>query len=143
MPATISTYTIDGLEYRVTNNWQFAREEATALGYRYLGCGRHRTTYDMRDGWVLKIPNSTAGVVANEEEAEIYGKWSRGQYSSDLQYARCHLLIFAGVVCVRMEKVDDGWDSAKDFPSWVDYVDCCQVGFTERGQLVAYDYSNI
>lgn len=40
-----------------------------------------------------------------------------------------------------MEKVEYA-EYQSNMPRWVDFIDCQQVGFDSKGQLVAYDYGN-
>jgi hypothetical protein len=141
-----TSYCIDGIEYPVTHNYDRAIHEAKKL-YPYLGSGRHRSVYDLQDGWVLKLPYCATGVRANEEEFDAYTKmiaagnvW--GNYNP--VYAQCSLLVFHGVLAVRMEKVEVDIYGRQDMTreyGWIASVDCGQVGWTKDGRLVAFDYS--
>lgn len=113
-------------------NWVFALREV------YCGpfFGRHRLTFVNRTH-VLKVPASDCGVRDNEYEARIFGE--QGVVG---KRARCELLMDADdLPILRMEKVRTDFDDLEDWPRWIDYVDCCQVGYSKiDGRLVAYDY---
>jgi len=97
--------------------------EAQALGFE-TGKGRTRIAI-LSKNWVVKLPTNLEGFMANQNEASPYG----------IPVARSRLL---GDVLV-MERVDPAKSSIMDLPSWCYFVDCCQVGYTRQGELVAYD----
>ena len=109
---------------------------SASMRYPRLGSGRHRTVFDMGDGYVLKLPWNFEGIYSNELEART----ANDNHSSDICYARCELIDFLGVPAVKMEKVDIA--PRGKLPSWTSYVDCQQVGYTTDGRLVAYDFGN-
>jgi hypothetical protein len=112
-------------------------------GFKKLGQGRHRCVYLCPSGhYVIKFPINSDGEVANIEEAQAY-KNGRGCV------AKCRLFEYNEACCLIMEAVafpDDGeaWHQwSQTLPKWVKYIDCWQVGYNRKGELVAYDFSFI
>ena len=110
----------------------YAIETARSL-YPCLGTGRHRTVFDMGDGWVLKLPQNIYGDGSNDLEVQL----ANSDEPSDIPFARCDMVDFFGIPAVKMEKVEQ---ARGNLPEWTNYVDCGQVGWTQDGRLVAYDF---
>lgn len=104
---------------------------------KHLGKGRHRITYLLPSGLnVLKVPINEAGRHANLCESTLF-HFKRAPYP----VARCAMLHGTGFLI--MEYVEPVYRSQLTVvPAWADLVDCFQVGFTRKGKLVAYDYTN-
>ena len=115
--------------------------------YEYLGCGISRHCFDLGDGWVLKIADTTYHVKANENELHLYSKYG------DARLAPCERVPVDGdggrALAIRMRKV---WIAAQthgereelvasgDMPEWANDIDGAQVGMLD-GRWVAYDYA--
>ena len=110
----------------------FFKEFIDAKRLKFIGEGRHRAVFKTRSGrYVVKFPVGEGGELANYREARDFKE------SGD-RLARCRIIVLQGVECLVMEFVT----MAKGpLPSWVDFIDCQQVGITRRGELVAYDWS--
>jgi hypothetical protein len=98
--------------------------------------GTTRAVFEVNDYWVLKVPLSDDGYVANEREA----RWTDHDF---IPLAPCqkYFAMPSGILMLWMHSVtpvvlrhDD-----PDYPEWGGFVDCCQVGWTRGGRLVAYD----
>lgn len=107
--------------------------------YVELGRGRNRLTYDMGDGWVVKIPLHMYGMEDNLTESKIYNETKDNPENYCVQYAECMIFTYKDIPLLIMEKVEP-ITHYYDFPDWADYVDCQQVGYTKDGKVVAYDY---
>lgn len=111
---------------------------------KFIGAGRHREVYLMPDNkWVLKIPINEDGYDANISEAYQYRKEIK-QYPNkiDRHFARCKL-ISSGLLLMEYVDTCKLGNDKPELPQWVYAIDCCQVGYTSDGRLVAYDYSII
>ncbi len=99
----------------------------------FLGEGSQRRVYGHKN-FVIKIPLDWDGLNSNDREARVYKStndgWSRG-----IKRARCRLHPSGLLI---MEYVAPA--HRKSLPEWACYVDCQQVGYNRKGQLVAYDY---
>ena len=99
-----------------------------------LGVGGTRVTYDIGNGLVAKIP--LVGNSYNESEA------AKSSSSDDL--AQSVVVYERGVAILLMEKVTPV-QSDDEIPThlrrWAAKFDCSQVGWTQDGRLVAYDYA--
>jgi hypothetical protein len=109
-------------------------------GFKFIGSGRQRATFLTPSGkYVLKIPRDDSegdAEEANRSEAHAY-------ISGCLPFpvAKCRLIRYLGKDCILMEKVDTSPDYKRSENKWVNKVDIYQVGYTRKGQLVAYDYT--
>ena len=97
--------------------------------------GRHRIVFiDHKNDEVLKVPSQyESGIAANFQELDIQGK-HLAKTKLDEQ-----LSVRFGIPIIRMELVQEA-GGRKNQPSWVNYIDCQQVGYTKDGRLVAYDW---
>ena len=93
-----------------------------------VGEGRNRIVYDYKPGWVIKFPKNENGELDNWRES----RWN----SKEIPIAKCYLEDIEGQCCLVMEKLKP---AKGPFPSWVDFIDCQQVGINSNGELVAYD----
>lgn len=119
--------------------WDF--ERAIALCQEMygnpIGEGRHRIVFGDGD-YVVKCPTSASGVSACDEEVygahfvDMYAKTSLDPLSKEV----------APINLTRMERVKriEELDYDPILPSWVNSIDCQQVGYTKDGRLVAYDW---
>jgi hypothetical protein len=113
-----------------------------SFDFKYLGSGRHRFVFlSPNKRYVLKFPIDYDGLLANEEEEQVF-KSSLTNLISDIKYAPCRLI---SNTILMMRYVEDIFYSRKitELPIWVNEIDSCQVGLTKDGKLVAYDFSNI
>jgi hypothetical protein len=116
---------------------------STVTGWWTEGWGCSRIVFSRirrRGGdsrWVFKIPLCGKGETDNYREARYY---KRG----DGRMAKCRLVVIGGLDCLVMEKVDthDPIPYGYGTPEWAKYVDCCQVGRSRSGEIVAYDYAD-
>lgn len=105
--------------------------------------GRTRVVFEF-DTFVIKIPKNLDGYMDNATEAK-YGHFKRKKKPDDIQYARTKLVEWNGIPILFMERVEH---ANKDKiikkigkkPYWVDFIDCQQVGFNKKDELVAYDF---
>jgi len=113
---------------------------ATFDDLEHLGTGRMRSVYRLSLTDVIKVPLDVRGDLANEQEAR---RWERFGTTDTIQYAECAMFWFRGQWVLLMEYVEPVLDQWPDgLPDWTDFVDCCQVGYTLDGRLVAYDYAD-
>jgi len=106
---------------------------------KFLGEGRTRRVYLAHSGkYVVKYPLNSTGEHANWQEAKDYKK---GGFLEKENLARCRLATLRGKEVLIMEKVEPTNKFNKEGNSWVDYIDCQQVGYNRKGKLVAYDWA--
>ncbi len=104
--------------------------------YLCLGYGRHRITFEISETHVAKVPLNDYGIYDNEKEAQLF---EQEGYDGEIPYASCSIKYVFNVPILIMEKVER--IEFSDAPRWAWYVDCCQVGRTKEGKIVAYDYA--
>lgn len=103
-----------------------------AKNLKLLGIGRNREVFLSPSGkYVVKVPINDLGIYDNAYEAELFAKYGRKDH-----LAKCRLI---GKVLV-MEYIEIHRMKYNELPEWVLSVDCLQVGFNRKGQLLAYDY---
>ena len=116
----------------------------------YIGKGRHRCAYKTKSGrYVIKVPHydkdeqdepdsgfGDGGELANIREAEDY---LHRHPQDEVKYAACRIVNVEGVSLLMMEYVEEPRSS--NLPDWVHQIDCGQVGYNHKGELVAYDWS--
>lgn len=99
-----------------------------------IGEGRHRMVFRESDGWVVKVPKTDSGLAACYEEivtqGQMFARTERHPWSDELGFDIC-----------RMEFVVHAGYSAR--PDWTWSVDSGQVGYTQDGRLVAYDWEHL
>ncbi len=108
----------------------------TRLAEKYgqpIGRGLYRIVFKTSRG-VLKFPTNEAGEMCNEgESARCHENYARGRY-----------LEIGGFVCLMQEWVEPATMEeirrVQTVPTWVDTIDCQQVGYTKNGSLKAYDF---
>lgn len=100
-------------------------------------CGNSRATYISKN-YVFKLPLSEEGIYQNEDECTLL--------SDDYwQFAKTRLIDSdSRLLC--MERVEHAfYDTIIErlgyVPEFVMGIDCSQVGFNRRGELVAYDFA--
>jgi hypothetical protein len=101
--------------------------------------GRHRSTFDRGDGYVVKVPHMASGEDAIVHEASV-------SEDQSLPVARCWLedsKVMPGMIVLIMEKVDTKAHPSpydEDYPEWAYKLhDAHQLGTTADGRLVVYD----
>lgn len=105
----------------------------------FLGAGRTRIVFALDEDRIVKIPFSNEGLSASGNEAmqcEAYSKTGEG-----IPVADCEFVLFAGVgiEVLVMERLRSFPARADELPGWADFVDCRQVGYNSKGELVAFD----
>lgn len=96
-------------------------------------CGRNRATF-IGKFVVIKFPLNDDGEDNNLMESEFISK----------NTARGKLLDIDGFRCVVQEKVNalEYPLNCELYPDWVKVIDSCQVGYTLKGVLKAYDFAD-
>lgn len=100
----------------------------------YLGSGRNRHTFQ-HGNYVVKVPKNAQGTYDNEYEARQWKRYGRKEH-----LARCRLLGNFPCLLLVMELVEPVREEFDKLPPWTGYIDCRQVGYTLKGELVAYDF---
>jgi len=99
-----------------------------------LGQGRHRVVFRMTKDWVLKVPTRHSGLAANCDELSFQAD---GYAITEEEAALSEEF---GIPIVKMEYVTHvGWSEK---PDWTWSIDGGQVGHTNDGRLVAYDWEH-
>lgn len=102
--------------------------------YEFVGCGRNRMVFKLKSGnYVLKVPLNMAG--GGDNYTECNKKTDFG-----FPVAKTRHVELEGFGCVVMEHIKHVSYDECIMPGWVGYVDCGQVGFNKKGELVAYDF---
>jgi hypothetical protein len=134
----------------------------TALGFTFLGSGRHRNTFlSPNKRFVLKFPNGSDGLYVNQREASAWKRCFNQPDGNGQCYAPCRLILGRVIMMRTVVKVfgrTQGCDSARDsggiqgmdaedddapnLPDWCWNIDATQVGYLANGRLVAYDYGS-
>ncbi len=117
-------------------------ELVRCFGLVYQGIGNQRVAYRTRSGrYVVKFPRDDASGGECDNEFEYRS------HHGDIWFptARCRLVTLSGRPCLVMEFVQaidyDSNPPPLPLPEWTHGVDCQQVGYTRRGELVAYDWA--
>lgn len=103
------------------------------------GQGRTRRAFFTPSGkHVVKVPLSWAGAEDNGTEAATYAA-RRGD--PDCVLAPCRMSSVNGFPVLVMKRLDTfHLPPYEMLPQWTQCFDCCQVGFTPEGKLLAFDY---
>jgi hypothetical protein len=103
-------------------------------GLEVLGSGRTRITFAISDEEVFKVAHCVEGLSDNALEA-------RRCEADDLGFplAECRIETINGIEGLVMERVEPMW---ANFPKWASRVDDNQVGLTQWGQVVAFDFGD-
>ena len=115
--------------------------ELLEQGYIRIGQGNNRVAYAKDSSHVIKIPTNLRGVVDSDREAQEFKM--NGKFDGDRHLAECHVEMIEKQPVLWMEYVEPipiTPDVRKE-NSWIDFVDCAQVGNDQKGNLVAYDYA--
>lgn len=96
--------------------------------------GRTRAVFDLGDGTVMKVPYTNEGEMANGRENK-----ASSEENPFIPVATSHYEQHDGVDVLIMEKIEIADVDYKNMPQWVGYVDCGQVGYNSKKELVAYD----
>ncbi len=109
-----------------------------------IGEGRNRQVF-RHGNYVYKFPLNEYGVHDNNHEAHTYRESLRRPMYC--KYARCKLVLpWATVLVMEYARYPGPLSDAEGYigfdkcPEWAYSIDCCQVGYDRRGQIVAYDY---
>lgn len=129
---------------RVNRNWNLniiAEKliRAYFAKYKCLGAGGSRVTFDVGDGLVAKIPFGDNWY--NESESK---KSEASSITGIKDLAQATVFYEEGVAILLMEKVRPVVNDSEiphDMRGWADSFDCAQVGWTDDGRLVAYDFA--
>ena len=101
--------------------------------------GRTRAVFDRGDGYVIKVPLNGEGFLSNSREVNSYGMEDPYIPTAECWEETDHSVNKDGLSVLIMEKVKVTFANYKDMPDWVGSVDCGQVGYNRKGELVAYD----
>ena len=97
--------------------------------------GTSRIVFDSSQGYVLKVPYSDEGLIANVREL--------GWCQPEIPLARYELVFSAAgpqLPLLKMERVERVLPGRfGELPDWCQRVDGIQVGYTAAGELVAFD----
>lgn len=99
--------------------------------------GRNRVVF-LFPHYVVKLPRNADGYADNDWEGSV-SHLENSNPKEDIQYARTRLVYYHGIPILFMERVEQVC-CGEALPEWVKSVDCCQVGWTQKGEIVAYDY---
>lgn len=109
--------------------------------YEYLGSGLSRAVFKLKGNHVLKFPLNPKGERDNDWEGSVCTNIGKSDPDEEVQYPNTRHFDIGGFICCVMEYVTPVTDTADvKLPDWVNNVDCTQVGYNKRGNLVAYDY---
>ena len=98
-------------------------------------CGRTRAVFDMGNGYVAKVPLDYDGMSASRNELSSFTT-----EDAFIPVAECYFSDKFEEPILIMEKVNTKHGiKYSELPDWVGYVDCGQVGYDRKGNLVAYD----
>ena len=96
--------------------------------------GRNRATYIFKN-YVVKIPISFDGFVDNDWEgsvkADVYAR-TRLAYYKDIPVVFMETIIYADNKTIK--------NILSFVPDWVYSIDCGQVGFNRKNELLAFDF---
>ena len=103
--------------------------------------GRTRAVFDRGDGYVVKVPINGESFAANSREARTSEADNPYTPVAECYHDTVYDVDPDGVSVLVMEKLNfEGVPrSYRDLPDWVGSVDCGQVGYNRKGELVAYD----
>lgn len=108
-------------------------------GFAHIATGRTRAVFMSPTGLrVVKVPVTDYGYFDNATEVSL---WRRGVVFPRWQLARCRL--HKGTGFLVMDHVEPFLDMKmllREYP-WSGSIDCMQVGYDRRRQVVAYDYA--
>lgn len=108
--------------------------------YEVIGLGQQRIVFKLSDDYVIKLPLSPKGIVDNKNESN----YKLNNPNSKIKTASCEMISIDGIECLKMESVEHWsalYTSSGELDDWCLDVDCCQVGFNKKGDLVAYDFA--
>ena len=113
--------------------------------YQLIGEGRNRQVW-RRPGsnYVVKIPKNTYGIRDNTLENFRYkNSLNKDTYA---KYAKCRL---KGIILfMEYAQYPGPFSDASGYiawtlcPAWASTIDCCQVGYNSKMEIVAYDYGD-
>ncbi len=117
--------------------------------YKILGSGSYRTTYDLGNGNVAKVPNlnslgcgENTGISANITELAIYKRLKKTGV-----FAPCKLITKYGIPVLIMEKLGQAAPDNKYTEAIQKHKLCFDDGFyqcgrNKEGDIVCFDYGN-
>lgn len=102
--------------------------------FKLIGEGRNRLTYlSPSKKYVIKVPKNPEGIRNNFFEARDCKKDS---WLYRNQKAKCRMWGYL-LVMEYVKPVYNFWE----LPNWILTVDCQQVGYDRKGNLVAFDFA--
>ena len=102
--------------------------------YEYVGRGRNRIVFKSKSGkYVIKVPRNFEGGSDNFCETK--------KIDFGFPVPKSRRIMLGDFCCVIMEYVEHASFKENKSPDWVPWIDCGQVGYNRKGELVAYDYA--
>lgn len=142
-------FDLKSLKERFSFSSEETKEKALSLfdilsgKYDFIGAGRNRAVFKLRSGnYVIKVPLNEYGFLDNGREASVVSN-KKDLEDDDIKYPQTRYVEYDEIPCVVMEYVspiENNEEYQKNKKWWFDYVDCRQVGFTRKGEIVAFDY---
>lgn len=133
-------------------NAAVAIAEALSGEYGQPLVGRTRMVFvDRVQGVVYKLPLNYEGISANQLEAQSSLRQRESAESAYVPIAPCELLLDkdidlvadrssdSGIPILKMEYLQSVEIPISEMPTWVQSVDCAQVGIDQHGDLLAFD----
>ena len=103
----------------------------------YLGSGNSRHVYRIGK-YVIKIPINDKGESDNIYEHHYWRKLRKNNLKYSKCFAPCRLLPNNWLMMKYIKPTNESWNN---LPSWALNIDCCQVGYDNNKNLMAYDYA--
>ena len=107
--------------------------------FKYLSSGRHRDVFISKTGkYVFKVPNCHSGICAND----IEGSWFCDEYAH-------HKLFYINEIPIVIMEYLKEMDTETYLKlckteeyDWINGIDCGQVGYNRKGDVVAFDWEH-
>lgn len=101
--------------------------------FEFIGMGCNRATFRISPNNVIKILLNDFGFNDNSFEA-------RSKKNIDFGIPRSKIILVDDIPLLVMEYIEPViFDDITNYPEWSDFVDCRQIGYNNKGQLLAYD----
>lgn len=110
-------------------------------GAEFLGYGRTRICFADGADRIIKIPFTLEGYQGSSREVSTYENFQKNPDAGWIPTAECSFVKIKGadIWLLSMERLLEFPKFGEPRPKWVDSVDCGQVGYNSKGELVAYD----
>lgn len=110
-------------------------------GDELIGYGRTRICFAGGKNRVVKIPFTREGYRASSNEVTTYENFQKNPAGDWTPIAECRFfqLPFSNIPLLSMERLVEFPKFGELLPEWTYSVDCGQVGYNSKGELVAYD----